>query len=49
MDKKHRRYKKNVRRNTKALAKKIPLAFKNGRDKREWINDIVRNHPAVSG
>ena len=47
MDKKHRRYKKNVRRNAKAIAKKCPLAFKNGRDRRAWINDIVRNHPEL--
>lgn len=47
MDKKHRRMKKRIKRNAEALADKIPLAFKNETDKRSWINDIVRNHPAV--
>jgi hypothetical protein len=47
MDKLHRRYKKNIRRNAKVYAEKCKLAFANGRDKREWINDIVRNHPAI--
>lgn len=47
MDKKHRRYKKNIRRNAMAIADKCPLSFKNGKDRRNWINDIVRNHPAL--
>lgn len=47
MDKKHRRYKKTIRRNARAIAEKIPAAFKNGRDRREWIADIVRYHPIL--
>ena len=47
MDKKHRRYKKNIRRNAEALVKKLPFAFETGRERREFINDIVKRHPAL--
>jgi hypothetical protein len=49
MDKKHRRWKKNVKRNLKIIAKKIPLAFESGREKRNWIKQCLREHPAVKG
>ena len=47
MDKKHRRYKKNIRRNAEALAKKLPLALKTGRERREFVREIIKGHPAL--
>lgn len=48
MDKKRRRWKKNIRRNLKIIAKKCPKAFKTGKEKREWINETTLNHPALN-
>ena len=48
MDKKRRRAKKIVRREVKEMAKKLPSAFKTGAEKREWIKEVVLNHPAVN-
>lgn len=47
MDKKHRRYKKNIRRNAEALAKKLPAALKTGRERRAFVQEIVKGHPAL--
>lgn len=48
MDKKHRQYKKNIRRNAEYYAEKIRGTFANGRERRAWISDIVRNHPMLN-
>ena len=48
MDKKRRRAKKMARREVEAMAKKLPSAFKTGDEKRDWIKDVVLNHPAVN-
>jgi len=48
VDKKRRRAKKMARREVEAMAKKLPSAFKTGDEKRDWIKDVVLNHPAVN-
>lgn len=49
MDKKHKRYKKNIRRNAEALVKQLPFAFETGRERREFIREIIKRHPALNG
>lgn len=48
MDKKHRKWKKNIKRNLKVIAKKCPKAFKTGKEKREWIRQCTLEHPALN-
>lgn len=48
MDKKRRRAKKMARREVKAMAQKLSSAFGAGAEKREWIKEVVLNHPAVN-
>ena len=47
VDKEHRRYKKNIRRNAEALAKELPAALKTGRERRAFVQEIVKGHPAL--
>lgn len=48
MTKKYRRRKKNIRRSAEYYAEKIRGTFANGRERRAWISDIVRNHPMLN-
>lgn len=39
--------KKNIRRNAERMAEKLPLALPTKADKKAFVDDIVRRHPAL--
>ena len=44
---KRRLKKKRIKKNAEFIADRIPLAFSGKADRKQWIRDVVTNHPAL--